>query len=57
MEDFSWFEALLFYGVSKSKKDSNLSDENEIEIDFNLIPAIIERIILPRFTGWMILIV
>jgi len=42
IEDYKWYQDLLFYGV----KDGRNEDE-----DFQLIPIIIEKIIIPKLTS------
>lgn len=45
-ENMLWFESLLFYGC-----DEQSAMKQEEDVDNGLLPAIVERIILPKLAG------
>lgn len=45
-ENMLWFESLLFYGC-----DGQSGMKQEEDVDNGLLPAIVERIILPKLAG------
>ncbi|XP_030058017.1 PAX3- and PAX7-binding protein 1 isoform X2 [Microcaecilia unicolor] len=43
-ESMLWFESLLFYGCEEKEQDKS-------DVDIALLPTIVEKVILPKFTG------
>nr|XP_033806465.1 PAX3- and PAX7-binding protein 1 [Geotrypetes seraphini] len=43
-ESMLWFESLLFYGGEDKEQDKS-------DVDIALLPTIVEKVILPKFTG------
>lgn len=41
-----WFETLLFYGYEEQR-----IEQQEEDIDSGLLPAIVERVVLPKLAG------
>lgn len=46
-EDMNWYETLMFYGFEESAGIDSLRRDN----DANLVPMVVDRIVIPKMTG------